>query len=195
MTEIQSLVLNGHAYACTLIGDSDAWAFPVGHHQQYPPEMWYAATLHDMTGVLNGGYKHTGIDLNIDVPPYGDLERTLGLSVYAVADGMVTYSTESWSGVPMLVIAVVHEGRPLWIRYGHIIPCVMLGETVKSGDRLGTFADWGQSLAKGDHLHLDCALNEFTREWLVPNIRWVDPVPILKAHLDPKRVSAMVEKG
>jgi len=185
---------NGVDYICTLKTVEDAWAFPVGHHQQYPPEMWYVSYVHSLDGSLNNGHKHSGIDINIDVPPRGDLERTLGLSVYAVADGMVTYSTDSWSGVPMLVIAVLHEGRPLWIRYGHIIPCVMLGETVKSGDRLGTFADWGQSLSKGDHLHFDMCLDEIKRDWLTPK-RWVDPVEYLKAHLSPARVDAMVAKG
>jgi len=47
--------------------DVPAWAFPVGT-DEYPPERWYAATLHDTTGVRNGGYAHIGVDENLDVP-------------------------------------------------------------------------------------------------------------------------------
>jgi len=197
MSEPTQMTWGGINYSCTVVTESQpaVWAFPVGMHQQYPPEMWYAATLHDTTGKLNNGYKHTGIDLNLDVAPHGDIERTLGLSVYAVTDGIVTYITQNWSGVPMLVINVLHAGEPLWIRYAHIVPCVMLGEVVHAGQPLGGFADWGASPSKGDHLHFDCALDEFTREWLHMGIGWIDPVTILSAHLDPLRVQAMLRKG
>jgi len=41
------LVLNGQRYTCTLAEKpaEPVWAFPVGNGQ-YPPERWYAATLH-----------------------------------------------------------------------------------------------------------------------------------------------------
>ena len=134
-----------------------------------------------------------GIDLNLDLSPYGDIERTLGLSVYAVADGIVTNITPNWSGVPMLVINVMHNGEPLWVRYAHIIPCVMKGEVVHPGQALGTFANW-QGFSGGDHLHFDMALDAFTTEWCTASIRWVDPVDVLKAHLSPVRVDAMCKK-
>lgn len=171
----------------------DAWAFPVGG-EQYPPERWYAASVHDPTGVLNGGYKHTGLDLNLDVSPWGDVERLLGLSVYAIAAGVVTYVTDAWSGVPMLVIRHEHDDVPLWVRYGHIVPAVMLGQTVVAGQTIGAFANYTLS-GGGDHLHFDMATNEFTREWLTATINWLDPVPVLKAHLDPARVDAMLKRG
>ena len=176
--------LNVTNYQCSPVGAvvSDDWHFPVGD-SNFPPERWYAAQQHSAT--------HTGLDLNLDMYERGDVERRLGLAVYAVADGVVTYTTEWWSGVPMFVIAVLHEGKPLWIRYAHIIPCVMKGERIHAGQKLGSFADW----ATGDHLHWDCATNEFEREWLSPEINWVDPVPILKAHLSPARVDAMLAKG
>jgi hypothetical protein len=69
----------------------------------------------------------------------------------------------------------------------------MQNESVKSGQKLGTFANW-KGFGGGDHLHFDMSPDEFTREWIAPNIRWVDPVPILKQHLDPCRVDAMLEK-
>ena len=169
------------------------WAFPVGAGQ-YPPERWYAYTVHDPTGVKNNGYKHTGIDLNLDVAPRGDVERILGLAVYAIADGVVTYLTGAWSGVPMVVIQHEHAGAPLWVRYAHIVPAVMAGQVVKAGQALGGFADYRLG-DTGDHLHFDMALDSFTREWLTPSIRWVDPVPVLKAHLDSARVDAMLTRG
>lgn len=173
------------------------WSFPVGNGQ-YPPEKWYAATVHDLTGVQNNGYKHSGIDLNLAMYEYGDVERRLGLSVYAVADGVVEYVTDNWSGVPMIVVRHVHgkDRGPgstnfyIWTRYAQIIPTVMQGQAVKSGQALGAFADW----RTGDHLHFDMATDPFTREWLTPSINWIDPVPVLKAHLDPQRVQAMLER-
>jgi murein DD-endopeptidase MepM/ murein hydrolase activator NlpD len=189
------MIFDGTRYVCDLapLVDADAWAFPVGE-QAYPPERWYAATFHDLTGALNNGYKHTGIDLNLDVSPWGDIERTLGLSVYALTVGVVEYVTTAWSGVPMLVIRHAHDGAPLWVRYAHIVPAVKLGDSVKAGTKIGPFANYTQG-AGGDHLHLDMALDQFAREWLDPAIRWVDPVPVLKAHLDPARVDAMLKKG
>ena len=181
-------IAHGYGVPPEFRGD-DEWAFPVGN-QQYPPERWYCATFHDPQGVLTS-YKHTGLDLNLDVSPWGDVERTLGLSVYAVARGIVEYVTEDWSGVGMLVIRHEHEGAPLWVRYAHIMPAVMVGQTVNAGDNLGPFANW----RTGDHLHFDMATDKFTREWLTPSIHWVDPVPVLKEHLDDLRVVAMLERG
>jgi len=171
--------------------DPLTWSFPVGEGQ-YPPEMWYAAALHDLTGVKNNGYKHTGIDLNLDLAPRGDIERVLGLSIYALADGIVTYSTAAWSGVPMLVIRHEHNNAPLWVRYAHIIPAVLRNQSVKAGQTIGVFADYKLGDG-GDHLHLDMATDAFTREWLTPDIHWIDPVSVLKARLDPLRVEAMLK--
>lgn len=168
------------------------WAFPVGEGA-YPPARWYVATWHDPTGALNDGYKHVGIDINLDVSPWGDVERTLGLSVFALADGVVTYYTADWSGVPMLVIQYTHEGRPLWVRHAHITPVVRQGDHVSAGQRIGGFANW-RGTNNGDHLHLDMATAPYTREW-IGGTPFVDPVPILKAHLDPVAVEAMLQRG
>lgn len=195
------LTVNGTRYICRPMETVEpelaavTWVMPVGEGD-YPSSMWYAATWHDLTGARNGGYKHTGVDLNLDVAPWGDVERALDLGIYAVADGVVTYSTLNWSGVPMVVIRHEHEGFPLWVRYAHISPRPLAswpwGEVVAAGQCLGGFADWPE---RGDHLHFDMALDEFTREWLDPRIRWLDPVPVLKSHHDPAIVDAMLRKG
>jgi len=165
-----------------------AWAFPVGN-AKYPPEVWYAASFHSPHGEL--GYWHAGIDLNLDIAPRGDIERQLGLAIYAVADGTVTYVTESWSGVPMIVVQHEHAGAPLWVRYAHIVPVVQVGEVVTAGQKLGAFADW----KTGDHLHFDCAQVPYTTEYLSSGIAFLDPVPVLKAHLDAALVDALLAQG
>ena len=174
-------------------GAPTPWAFPVGEGQ-YPPEMWYNATIHDPTGTkaqpFGSPRVHFGIDLNLAFAEYGDVERRLGLSVYAVADGFVEYVTNNWSGVGMVVIRHEHEGAPLWVRYAHITPAVIVEQHVKAGDALGPFANW----QTGDHLHFDMALEKYTREYNT-SIAFVDPVPILKAHLDDLRVDAMLKRG
>ena len=189
------LYIKGIERVASIPHTEQQWSFPVGN-DQYPPEIWYAAVVHDLTGAKNNGYKHTGIDLNLDDPPYGDIERHKGLAVYAIADGQVTFVDESWSGVPMIVIRHEHEGKPLWVRYAHIVPTVILSQYVKAGQTLGGFADWGHSPTKGDHLHFDMATEPFTTEWLNKQrvINWVNPVDILKQHLDPARVDAMLKK-
>lgn len=166
-----------------------AWAFPVGEGI-YPPARWYAASLH----TPNGSSRHIGIDLNLDVSPWGDIERTLGLSIFAISAGMVVYYTANWSGVPTIVVEHEHHGAPLWVRYAHITPVVRLGERIAAGQRLGGFADW-RGTNGGDHLHLDMATVPYTREYLDSGVPFVDPVPVLKAHLDPLIVDAMLRRG
>jgi len=170
-------------------GESQTWAFPIGEGE-YPPNRWYAASRHTPDGP---GYRHVGLDLNLDVSPWGDIERILGLSVFALADGVVTYYTSNWSGVPMIVIMHEHKGKPLWVRYAHITPIVKLGDTIKVGQRLGGFANW-TGADGGDHLHLDMATSAYTREW-IGNAPFIDPVPILNEHLDPDIVYMMLTRG
>ena len=184
------LVFDGQRYYCRLVTEPypDAWAFPVGD-TEYPPEAWYCATWHDPTGELNNGYRHTGIDINLDLSPYGDIERKLGLSIYAIAAGKVTRVSQNWYGVPMIVIQHEHDGQPLYTRYAHIIPKVKMGDMVTAGQELGLFADW----KTGDHLHFDMTLTPNTTAWFTPGM--LDPVDVLKMHLPPERVDAMCKKG
>ena len=81
----------------------------------------------------------------------------------------------------MCVVLHVHDGVPVWFRYAHIDVVVAVGDAVEAGQTLGLIADWPN---EGDHLHLDAAFDPFSREWVTPDIRWVDPAPILRAHID-----------
>lgn len=187
-----NFVLDGKGYVCELVHDPtrDAWAFPVGE-AGYPVEKWYVSVFHDLTGARNGGYKHTGIDINLNLYERGDVERRLGLHVQAIAYGVVHYVTEDWYGAPMVVIRHQYEGEPLYVRYGHIIPTVKKGDVVQAGTVLGPFANWTGGDG-GDHLHLDMTRTPYTTEWFTDGT--LDPIPVLKAHLDPARVDAMVAK-
>lgn len=176
---------------------ADDWALPVGT-VQYPALKWgVRGYTHDLRTTvenpnrLNGKpHPHSGYDINLDAPPYGDIER--GLPVYAVAPGAVHYVTGNWSGVGMCVIRHEHAGAPVWFRYAHIDVQVQAGQIVEAGQVLGVFADYPN---EGDHLHLDAAIDAFTREWVTPEIRWIDPAPILRAHIDPTLVDGMLRVG
>lgn len=167
------------------------WAFPVGS-VKYPTPLWYCAQYHTWPGVDT----HTGCDLNVGVPPYGDIDRDQ--PVWACTDGRVheTGYSANWLGV--VVILIQHEGKPLWVRYAHLdwasIP-VGAGDTVYAGDLLGRLGDYG-GRKKGDHCHFDMALDPFGWAYYRTSwVRWIDPVPVLKAHLDPDEVDAMLARG
>jgi len=187
------LTIDGVRYICRPMETVEpaAWHFPVGEGI-YPPEKWYCSVWHDPTGARNAGYKHTGIDLNLDVSPWGDVERMLDLSIFAVADGTVHCVIPNWYGAPMIVVRHEHEEEWLYVRYGHIIPTVHVGDIVRGGQRLGRFADWKRGDG-GDHLHFDMSWTAYTMQWFTSGM--LDPVPILKAHLDSELVDAMLRKG
>jgi hypothetical protein len=173
--------------------DDDAvWVPPVGEGE-YPTEMWYAATLHDLSGTkpqpLGSPRKHTGLDLNLAFAERGDVERRLGLSVHAMAAGEVTYVTEDWNGAGMVVVRHVGPEGPEWWRYAHLVPAVQVGATVQAGQVLGPFADW----KSGDHLHLDGADAAIEREWLTLGVPWFDPAERLQERLGPGVVEGMLE--
>lgn len=173
------------------------WVLPVGT-ALYPALSWgVRGYTHDLRTTnenpnrRNGQpWPHSGYDINLDVPPYGDIER--GMPVCAIAAGVVHYVTDAWSGVGMCVIRHEHEGAPVWFRYAHITVQVQAGQTVEAGQVLGVIADYPN---EGDHLHFDAALDAFTREWVTPEIRWRDPAPILRAHIDPALVDGMLRVG
>jgi len=173
------------------------WTLPVGT-AQYPPLKWgVRGYTHDLRTTNENPnrrnrqpWPHSGYDINLDVPPYGDVER--GMPVVAMAAGVVHYVTDSWSGVGMCVIRHEHEGAPVWFRYAHIDVQVQAGHVVEAGQVLGVIADYPN---EGDHLHLDAALDPITREWVTPEIQWVDPAPILCAHIDPALVYEMLRVG
>lgn len=171
------------------------WAFPVGT-AEWPVEAWYVSVFHDLTGARNAGYKHSGIDINLDRWPWGDVER--GAPVWAVADGKVLQrgSSAGWLGVVM--IEVEHHGLPLQVRYAHLDPeriQVRAGQAVRAGELLGYLGDW-RGGDGGDHLHFDMGWNYFAWDWwLTAKVDWVDPLPVLKEHLDPALVERMVGRN
>jgi len=100
------------------------------------------------------GYWHTGIDLN--GPGAGNAD--VGVPVYAVADGIVEYAGVgggTWGQIVMLK-HVLPGGKVRWTRYGHIVPVVKTGDTVRAGQmiaRIGRPSDWGADFTA--HVHFD----------------------------------------
>lgn len=194
--------LEGRAYFRVL---TDAiWHFPVGS-DQYPIEKWYIASRHLERGTIWAGGIHTGIDYNVEVPPRGDIDR--GQPVFAVADGTIYATGYSQTSLASIVIMVQHGGKPLWVRYWHLADNALFkswrpGLPVKAGQELGHL---GNYLKGGDHLHFDMCKDAFhpcvwwTRTSGATNAeklaRWVDPVLVLKAHLDPGVVDASLRIG
>lgn len=168
-----------------------AWAFPVDD-----PVTWYCAVWHDLSGARNGGYRHTGIDLNLNRGPWGDVER--GFPVYALGPGSVVAATSSSGWLGVVQIQHEHDGAPLWTRYAHLEPgrlMVSAGQAVKAGQLLGYIGNWTGGDG-GDHLHLDMATTPFYwAAWRSAADAWVDPVYVLKAHLDPETVDALLSKA
>ena len=184
-----------HRAAFTIPDQPQSWHFPVGS-DEYPIEKWYIATVHDLTGKANNGYKHSGIDYNVEVPPRGDIDR--GQPVFAIADGTVYGTWHSERNLASVVIQVTHMGAPLYVRYWHLARDntflnLRPGLAVTVGQTIGHL---GSYIPGGDHLHFDMALDAFHPGcWLTPSVRWVDPVTVLEYHLDPGLVEASLHIG
>jgi len=172
---------------------SAVWAFPVGT-EKYPPEKWYCAQYHNPVGA-NG---HTGIDLNLDVSPWGDVDR--GMPVCAVASGVVYVTGYSTSYLGSIIIQSEHNSAPLYVRCWHLADDAQfrlwkVGDRVFAGECLGHIGNYvlGEG---GDHCHLDMRNQSFEPHWWFTSHPggWLDPVPILEAHLDPPIVKAMLAK-
>jgi len=168
------------------------WVFPVGSVEA-PIQDWYCAQYHTYKG---GNAGHTGLDLNLDRAPWGDVDR--GQPVWAVTTGTVHSVGTSKGWVHVVVIKVQHAGKPLWVRYAHLDPGgvqLQVGQAVKAGTRLGRIGNYVAGRG-GDHVHFDMALDSFQWfHWRTPDIRWVDPIPILNAHLAPEMVTKLLAKG
>lgn len=179
--------------------ENTVWAFPVGN-DEYPPAAWYAATHHDTSGRRNNGYAHTGIDLNLDRHPWGDVDR--GQPVFAVTEGVVRAVAYSTNYLGSVVIEVEHGGKPLFLRYWHLMndktfKALAEWQTVQPSECLGHLGNY-QMGGGGDHLHFDCALDNFGAHWWFSRhsqVRWIDPVPVLKDHLDPVIVNKMLTRN
>lgn len=178
----------------TIPDPPQAWHFPIGS-DKYPPEQWYIATFHDLTGKANNGYEHSGIDYNVEVYPRGDIDR--GQPVFAIASGRVYGTWHSERNLASVVIQVTHQGAPLYVRYWHLARddtflSLRPGLPVTVGQTLGHLGSYKPG---GDHLHFDMALDPFHPGcWLIPAVRWIDPVIVLEYHLDPAIVEASLRK-
>ena len=197
------LTLEGRAYL-EVLDESPAWHFPIGS-KKYPVEKWYIASRHLERSTIWAGGVHTGVDYNVEVPPRGDIDR--GQPVFAIADGAVYATGYSQTSLASIVIEVQHERKPLWVRYWHLDDDALFkswrpGLPIEAGQELGHL---GNYLKGGDHLHFDmCKVAFHPRVWWTRTsgatneeklARWVDPVPVLKAHLDPNTVDASLRIG
>ena len=160
--------------------------FPVGT-DEYPPEDWYVPTSQLFTPA------HFGIDLNLDVAPYGDVER--GFPIYAVLDGVVTYTTDNWSGVGMCIIEheLIEEATVYYAQYAHVDLMVNEGECVSAGTVIGRIANWTGGDG-GDHLHFGVSTEPVEREYAGWPY-WIDPVEWLKRFISPEIVDASIARG
>lgn len=182
----------------TELREQEGWNFPVGS-VQYPTEKWYCACWHDPTGARNGGYQHTGIDLNVDVWPRGDIDR--GQPAWAVTGGTVHAVGYDRYYLGGIVVKSLVEGAYLWWRYWHLEFGLLgqmwaPGDEICAGDLVGHIGNYTLG-AGGDHVHLDCARHPFEPNWWFtrhPEVQWVDPLPILERYLDPALVEKMVER-
>jgi murein DD-endopeptidase MepM/ murein hydrolase activator NlpD len=176
----------------TLAGmPAGAWVFPIGT-EEAPAEDWYCAQYFTWDGHPEVG--HTGLDLNLDRTPYGDVDR--GFPVWSIAMGRVHSVGSSIGWVGVVVIEHQHEGQSLYVRYAHLAPdsIVSEGQLVTPGQLIGVIGNYIRGKG-GDHLHYDMAPNKFNWwQYRTPDVGWRDPVPILKAHLPPERVDAMLER-
>lgn len=166
------------------------WCFPVGS-DKFPVENWYCAQYHtyDRASSQRG---HTGLDLNGDRAPWGDVDRDE--PVFAVADGAVhdVGFSNKWRGV--VVIRVLHDEGSIWFRYAHLrsdSTTVKPGDSVSPGQQIGELGNY----SGGDHLHFDAATTPFGwNYWRARFVGWIDPLPILRAHLDNELIDKMLER-
>lgn len=164
------------------------WVAPVENSAD-----WYCAVWHDQTGAKNNGYKHTGIDLNLDRAPYGDVER--GFPVLSIGHGTIHATGYSGGWLGVCVVRYEWQGAPLYVRYAHLdsIPH-KIGGDVAPGDVIGKIANW-QGGDGGDHLHLDMNTAPFTWSAWLTGPGWIDPVPVLCGMLGDAAVDAMLKRG
>jgi len=169
------------------------WTYPVGS-TRFPVAQWYCAQYHK-PGV------HTGDDLNVQTWPRGGIDE--GEPVTAICSGVVTsrgYTPQPAPGkgwLACVVIKIEQAGAPLWVRYAHLLDssiAVNVGSTVEVGQVLGVLdAYLNSSGYNAAHLHFDMARDPFEwNYWLSTSVEWVDPVPILRAELDPDIVDSML---
>lgn len=120
--------------------------------------------------ILNGREEyHGGIDI-------------VGLdddTVYAIADGTVDAVPYEANGFGYYVRQLLPDGRRIY--YGHMAKgsiCVKAGQSIKTGDKLGTMGSTGNST--GAHTHIELRIKGTSKESLdiseltgIPNIKGI----------------------
>ena len=174
--------------------DEPRWRLPVGN-DEHPAGDWYISVKHDETGALNGGYRHTGVDISMRT--LGDTDR--GEPVFAITSGVVHsvgyQGGKGWLGV--VVLKHVHRGAPLYVRYAHLSGEIGLpnaGEQIEAGALLGVLGDYlgGDT---GDHLHHDMRTEPFAwNTWFTGDAGgWVDPLEVYSHHVRAEQLSAITK--
>jgi len=131
-----------------------------------------------------------------------DYYAEVGAPVYAISDGVVSYSGYM-SGYPGLVI-IDHEKDGLYSLYGHLSlkqKLVPLGP-IKKGDLLGYIADPSEDFGIGSYAHIHFAIRFGAKKDYSQNgvDRWMagyTPThPVFKGFIDPDKfiVLTMAEK-
>lgn len=97
-------------------------------------------------------YWHSGQD-------YGTSDGSLGKEIIAVADGEIVNTSYIGGYDPGAVEMICPQLGNLFVRYGHVIPSVQVGQKVKKGDVLGKIGQYvsvktGKKLGY-PHLHLE----------------------------------------
>ena len=91
-------------------------------------------------------HTHTGLDI----------AASNGTSIYAAADGVVTYAQYNSGGYGNLV--KISHGNGVESYYGHCSQLyVTVGQTVKAGDKIAAVGSTGHST--GNHLHFEIRIN------------------------------------
>ncbi|MEH0374007.1 M23 family metallopeptidase [Vibrio mimicus] len=130
-----------------------------------------------------------------------DYYAEVGAPVYAISDGIVSYSGYM-SGYPGLVI-IDHEKDGLYSLYGHLSLkkwMVSLGE-VKKGDLLGYIAEPSEDFGIGPFAHIHFAIRFGTKRDYSENgvDRWMagyTPMhPVFKGFIDPEKFIALTMSG
>lgn len=201
---------------------AEKWQSPVGD-DTYPSAAWYVAVVHDLTGKANNGYRHTGVDLNLARQPFGDVDRGqpvfcvadgrvyraahadnyLGCVIVEVAVDQ-PLNTRAWTwrnGAPESEPVRLEFGASLFVRYWHLenddaLRSLEADRPVAKGQCLGHIGNYKLGDG-GDHCHFDMALDPFEPTWWFlyhPEVRWIDPLPVLAQHLGADLVDLMVSK-
>lgn len=141
---------------------ADGFDAPVGTEAERRSSKLWPGHWGDANGYLNE-YRdsagntayHTGADLNLNYPRW-NMDR--GLSVYAVASGVVTWAGlvgDYWRNIIIIKHDPLPDGTIVYSRYGHVETMrVQAGERVKRGQQICVIGRSGGS-GGNYHLHFD----------------------------------------